>query len=280
MVPKQSLKIKSPAISVVMPAYNAEKYIGQAIDSILLQTFRGFELIIIDDASRDKTWEIIKKYQKKDKRIITLRNVKNLKLSKTLNIAIQKSRGTYIARMDADDWSYPYRLKKQFEFMEKHSSVGILGGTMEIMIENGAVIGKRSYPNDDKKIRNKIFWFSPFSHPLIMMRKPFLEKAGGYNPVFNPAEDYELYFRIGKISKFANLSDVLLKYRIVQKSMTTGSTKKMEQQTIKIRNMYAKSKQYNMRFIQKIYNSLHLLSIYTIPSGFKKHLFNYLRNTQ
>lgn len=280
MVSKKPINKKKPAVSVLMPAYNAEKYIGEAIDSILLQTFKNFELIIIDDASTDNTWRVIKSFLKKDKRIIAHKNKKNLKLSKTLNLAIEKSKGLYLARMDADDWSYPDRLEKQYEYMEKNNKVGILGGTMEITDNKGNIIGKRKYANIDKKLRGDIFWFSPFSHPLIMIRKSILEKAGNYNPIFNPAEDYELYFRIGKFSKFANISDILLRYRIVEESMTTGSTKKMELQTIKIRQLYSNSKQYNMNLVHKIYNNLHLVSIYIVPSKLKMLIFNFLRNSK
>lgn len=279
MVSKSPLKSKNPAISVLMPAYNAEKYISPAIESILSQTFSNFELILIDDYSTDSTWAIIRKFQKKDKRIIAMRNKKNLKLSTTLNLAIHIARGSYLARMDADDWSYPDRLEKQHKYMETHRSVGILGGSMEIIKEDGTLIGKREYEKDDKNIRQNIFWYSPFSHPLVMIRHSILKKIGFYNSQFNPAEDYELYFRIGSISKFANLSDVLLKYRIISKSMTTGSTKKMELQTIKIRNLYAHSKGYNMKIFQRIYNSMHLLSTYIVPSKLKMKLFNYLRNS-
>ncbi len=279
MVPKKPLKSKTPAISVIMPAYNAEKYIASAIDSILLQTFKDFELIIVDDSSTDKTWDIVKKYIK-GKRIIASRNNKNLKLSKTLNAAIEKSRGKYLARMDADDWSYPNRLDKQYKFMEKYKNVGIVGGQMEIVKEDGTSMGKRRYAKDDKSLRKNIFWFSPFSHPLIMIRKSILDRVGMYNPQFNPAEDYELYFRIGKISKFANLPETLLKYRVIAKSMTTGSTKKMELQTIKIRNMYANSKEYKMTHPQRIYNILQLISTHIVPSPLKMKIFNYLRNSR
>ena len=111
-----------------------------------------------------------------------------------------------------------------------------------------------------------------------MIRKSVLDKVGGYNHNFNPAEDYELYFRIGQVSKFANLSDVLLKYRIIKKSMTTGSTKKMELKTIQIRRMYGNTKGYQIHSFHKIYNAAHLLSLYIVPSQLKIWLFNFLRN--
>ena len=273
-----SKESSSPKISVLMPAYNAEKYIGEAIESILNQTYKEFELILIDDCSKDTTWKIIQKYAKKDKRIIPVRNTTNLKLSKTLNKGLTIAKGEYIARMDADDLSYPDRLGRQLSFMEKNPDVGIVGGVMEIIDEKGNYIGIRKYPLDDESIRKKIFFYSPFSHPLIMIRKSVLKKSKDYNTDFNPAEDYELYFRIGKFSKFANLPDLLLKYRIVSKSMTTGNTKNMELMTIKIRNIYKNENEYKIGMGEEVYNLLHYLSLYIIPSGFKIKLFNLLRN--
>src|SRR5438270_280343 len=117
------MKKNIPKISVIMPAYNAQKYISQAIESILNQTFKDFELIIIDDASQDNTAKIIGDFARKDNRIIYLRNKENLKLSKALNLGIKKAQGKYIARMDADDISLPDRLDKQFSFMEKHQEI-------------------------------------------------------------------------------------------------------------------------------------------------------------
>lgn len=271
--------MKNPLVSVLMPAYNAEKYIGEAIESILNQTYKNLELIIIDDCSTDDTWKIIQEYQKKDKRIIGVINNKNLKLSLTLNKGIQMAKGEYIARMDADDISTSDRIQNQVEFLEQNKEVGILGGIMEIIDTKGNYLGKRSYPQDDKLIRKKLFRYSPFSHPLIMIRKKILSKSGLYNDTFNPAEDYELYFRIGKFAKFANLPQVLLKYRIVPKSMTTGGTKKMEMQTIKIRDMYGKMSPYKMSLTDKIYNTLHFMSLFIVPSDIKIKMFNYLRNS-
>ena len=160
-----------------MPAFNAQEYITHAINSILCQTFKQFELIIIDDKSSDNTWKIIKSFTKKDKRIIAIRNKENVKLSKTLNIGIKEAKGTYIARMDADDWSYPDRLEKQLVFMENNPEIGIVGGTMEIVNVKGETISFRKYPLDDQKIRHKIFLYSQFCHPLIMIRKSILMKS-------------------------------------------------------------------------------------------------------
>lgn len=270
--------LDNPKISVLMPAYNAEKYIREAIESILNQTFKDFEFIIIDDCSTDKTLEIIQEYANKDSRIIVLKNEKNLKLSLTLNKGIDFCNSKYIARMDADDYSYPDRLEKQFNFMENNPEVGISGGSMNVCDQFLNIKFTRKYNLIDQEVRKYIFRYSPFSHPLVIIKKDVFAKVGKYNTDFNPAEDYELYFRIGEIYKFGNLKDTLLKYRIVEKSMTTGATKKMELQTIGIRNKY--SRDYNMSLVDKCYNAVHLLSIFLIPSKLKIYLFSLLRDSR
>lgn len=267
-----------PLISVLMPAYNAEKYISSAIESILNQSFKDFEFIIIDDCSIDITWKIIQKYTLKDKRIIALRNKKNIKSCYTLIKAMQLAKGRYIAIMDNDDISYPNRLEKQFEFLQIHPEVGIVGGVMEIIDKKGNHVAKRRYHLTDSNIRKYIFLYSPFSHPLVMIRKSVLDQVGYYNPKYAPADDYELYFRIGKISKFANLPDVLLKYRIVSSSITNSSTRVMELATITVRNIYRNIAPYRMTFIDKILTSIQYIGIYLLPSKIKIWLFNLLRN--
>lgn len=270
--------MKTPEISVLMPAYNAEKHIEEAVKSILNQTFKDFELIIIDDNSTDNTWQIIQKF-KSDKRVKLFRNEKNIKLSKTLNKAITLAKGRYLARMDADDISYPERLELQFNFMEKHPAVGIVGGTMDIISEDCQFIAKRMYHQTDNEIRKHIFRYSPYSHPLIMIRAAVLQQSGVYDNIYNPAEDYELYFRIGMYSKFANLKNTLLKYRIVNNSMTTGDTKRMELKTLEIRYKFQTMGPYKMNFLDHIYTKMHYVLIFLLPSSFRIWLFNQFRNS-
>jgi len=259
-----------------MPAYNAEKFIAEAIESILNQTFRDFEFVIIDDCSTDGTAKIIQKFAAKDSRIVFLQNEQNLKISKTLNRGIVIAKGKYIARMDADDWSYPNRLQKQFDFMEKNPEIGISGGAVDICDEKMTIAGRRNYNLSDSCIRKKIFRYNPFAHPAIIIRKDILQKSGLYDDDFNLAEDYELYFRIGKYAKFANLEDILLKYRFFSGSSTGKSTKKMELATIKARNKHLS--EYNMGFFDGLYKAVQYLSIFLIPAKLKIKLFNFFRS--
>src|SRR3989339_1795602 len=146
----------NPTISVVMPVYNSAKYLSSSIESILNQTFSNFELIIIDDGSTDSTSQIIKKYIKLDKRIITVKNKTNLGICNSLNTGLRLAKGKYIARMDGDDWSYPERLFKQIFFMESHPKTVICGGAIEVCDDNLRVKNQRHYPTSDKKVREKI----------------------------------------------------------------------------------------------------------------------------
>ncbi len=272
--------MNSVKLSVVMPACNAEQYISEAIESILYQTFKDFEFVIIDDASIDNTWTIIQKHARNDNRIIPLKNKDNLKLSRTLNKGIAVSKGKYIARMDADDISVKDRFQKQFDYMERNPEVGILGGTMELRDINNRIIGKRQYSLTDRQIRKMIYRYCPFCHPSIMIRKSVLDQAGGYDGKWNPAEDYDLYFRIGKYSRFANLEDILLRYRVIPMSMTTGLTNEMYFKTLNIRKKYSNDDFYKMSLFDKVYTFLQRIAIYILPIRFKIWLFHVFRDSR
>jgi glycosyltransferase involved in cell wall biosynthesis len=268
---------EKPAISVLMPAYNTEKYIATAIESILNQTFSNFELIIIDDCSKDKTWEIIKEYEKRDERLRSYKNDQNLKISKTLNKAISLAKGKYLVRMDADDWSYPDRLHKQFLFMEMNENIVISGSSIDICTEELVEKNKRNYHLNDKVIRSKIFRYSPFCHPSIICKKDAMLYIGGYDVNLYDAEDYDMYFRIGKLGEFANLSEILLKLRTSPSSVSQRNARRQEKLTLQIRKKAVKEYGYKMSFFDKVYYALQFISMYIIPQKYKFHIFNYFR---
>jgi len=263
-----------------MAAYNGENYIAGAIKSILNQSFRDFELIIVDDASTDGTWKVAKSYKSKDRRIVLLKNEINIGSSRTMTIALRLSRGRYVAVMDNDDYSYPNRLKKQFDFLEKNTGVGVIGGSIKIISEDGTYVGKRKYHLQDSAIRKHIFRFSPFAHPSVMFRKSVLDKVGYYNTKYAPADDYELYFRIGAVSELANLPEVLVTYRAQTYSITNVSTKLMQLNTIKVRRFYNGKLGYKMNVVDEIITALQCMAIYLIPRKILLRIFNMLRNSK
>lgn len=268
-----------PKVSVITPAYNAEKYIAQAIESILNQTFKDFEYIIIDDCSTDSTWKIIQEYAKEDARIIALKNEKNLGIAGNRNKGTQIALGKYIIWQDADDISMLTRIEKQFRFMEENSEVGIAGSYMLFFSEIGDS-GVRKYLPDDVGLRKTVFRYSPVAQPSAIVRKKCLDEFGPYDLEMPPAEDLDMSFKIGSKYKFANLQEALVKYRENPGSATFTKLKRIELNTIKIRKKYSKGYGYKMSITDNIYNFLQYLSIYIIPPKIKIELFNLIRNSR
>lgn len=266
-----------PLVSVILPVYNAERFLRQAIESILNQTYQNLELVIVNDCSKDESLKIIKEFAELDSRVLVETNPENLKLSKTLNRAIGLSSGKYLARMDADDISDPSRIEKQVKLMEQNPDVVVIGCDILIIDEEDCHIGFRKYYAIDNEIRKWLFFFSPFCHPAIMIRREAIDKVGGYDNCFNPAEDYELYFRLGMVGKFMNITEPLFSYRIVGNSMTHGNPLNMEKKTIEIREKYGNHGFYHMSVAAKIYNFIHRFSLSFISPIVRVKLYKLIR---
>ena len=195
-----------------MPAYNAEKYVAEALQSILDQTFKEFELIIIDDCSSDKTSQIIHSFS--DPRIILLKNSKKLGVAASLNLGIASAKGEYIARMDADDISLPRRLENQLEYMDKHPKIGISGAFAKII---STPQNRKTWkqPINDSEIKALMLFSCPLLHPTVIFRKKTLDEYNlRYNENYQSAQDYELWSRAIDYVTFGNLPKVVLRYRV------------------------------------------------------------------
>ncbi len=200
-----------PKVSVLMTAYNSEQYIAEAIDSILCQTFKNFEFIIINDGSKDNTVKIIKSF--KDPRIILVDNKKNQGLIAVLNQGLDICKGEYIARMDSDDISFPERFAKQVEFMDKNPDVGVLG-TMGYIWDMSDVNKSYIYAKKPEMTFMDILGRHRPDHPTTMIRRSVIEKYGfRYDKDYKCCEDYELWSRMIHVTKIANLQEVLFKHR-------------------------------------------------------------------
>lgn len=269
--------MKRVNISVLMPVYNAEKYLKTSVESILNQTFGDFEFIVVDDGSTDGSWKILEDYKRKDKRIIALRNRYNLGTSKTLNRGLAVARGKYLVRMDADDWSYPDRLQRQYDYMEKHPEVGISGGTIEVCDKNLDTVYRRKYPLTNKDARKIIFCYSPFAHPATIWNTELMKRAGGYNENIPLSQDCELYFKIGKFAKFGNLKKTLLKLRTHSGSSSVSKDTLQEQYAIYARVKAIMEYGYPAAFIDKLYIFMRIVAMFFVPTKIKFWLFNFLR---
>ncbi|MGV3216514.1 glycosyltransferase family 2 protein [Clostridium perfringens] len=237
-------------VSVVMSVYNGEKYLKESIESILNQTYKNFEFIIINDGSSDGSERIINEYRKKDSRIKIINNIKNKGLIYSLNKGIEESSGKYIARMDADDIALTNRLEKQVEFMESNPEL-VMSGTEAYFFIDGLKLIKRKYNAiiDENKIKATLIFSSCFVHPTVIMRRDILiDNNLRYKEEYKHAEDYGLWCEISSKYKVSNLEEPLLKYRVVKNSITRQANKDME---------------YRRYIFKKIYNS------YLCELGFK-----------
>ena len=219
--------MNSRAVSVILPAYNCEKYIGKAIESVLQQTFTDFELIIINDGSTDKTEARI--HQFADPRIIYLQNPENKGLIYTLNRAIEVAKGNYIARMDSDDICVQERLVKQKEYLDQHPETAMVATTINFIDANGNDNGM--WPLDRKMIspaliRSKMPFENCIAHPSIMIRADILKKLK-YNPRQVNIEDYDLWLRmLNRGHVIGKINQPLLWYRMHDDSITHVHLKK------------------------------------------------------
>jgi glycosyltransferase involved in cell wall biosynthesis len=207
----------NPKITVLMPVYNGEKHLREAINSILNQTFSDFEFLIINDGSTDASVEIINSY--KDSRICLVHNEQNIKLIATLNKGLELARGEYIARFDCDDVSLPERLAKQVEFMDSHPEVGICGTWAETIGDVNGLVWV--YPTEPGRIKAQLLFNSCLPHSSVMLRKKVLRHYGlGYNSQYLHAEDWALWQKCSFLVPLSNVPEVLIKYRLSSASVS------------------------------------------------------------
>lgn len=207
--------MSSPLMTVLMPVYNAELFLREAMDSILHQTFTDFEFLIIDDGSTDSSTEIIQSYT--DPRIRFIKNERNLGISLTLNKGIELAKAELIARMDADDISYPDRLQKQYDYMAAHPECGMLSTWARVISQDKKFIRLERY-------RSNFYYYNLtfecwIYHPTIVFTKTAVKAAGMYSMPYS--EDYDLFWQIARRYKIANLAEPLVDYRLSPTSLNT-----------------------------------------------------------
>lgn len=212
---------KQPQVTVILPVYNGEKYLTEAIESILNQSYKNFELIIINDGSHDKSLLIAEKF--KDKRIRIYNQKHNQGLAKTLNFGINLAKGKYIARQDQDDFSYPERLKKEVDYLNKNPKCGLIGTWAEIWKGKNKDTNRfLKHPATNDLLQLFLLFNNPFVHSSVIIRKKALNEIGLYSTdkEREPPEDYELWSRIAQKYDLANIPEILHAYRETPKSMS------------------------------------------------------------
>lgn len=206
-------------VSVIMAAYNAETYIEEAIRSVLNQTFKDFELIVVNDGSEDQTLNVIKSIP--DKRIKII-NLDNSGAANARNSGIRSSKGEYIAILDADDVALPDRLQKQVDFLDASLEYGIVGGNASVIDKDGMFVTNTNQTLDWHSIKMKLP-ASPFIHSTVMFRSSLIKTIGFY-PDISTSEDALFFLKISKVSKMINLQDCLINYRLLPSALSRRST--------------------------------------------------------
>lgn len=205
-------------VSVIMSVYNGERFLREAVESILNQTFTDFEFIIVNDGSTDGTLEILESYR--DERIILI-NQDNMGLTKALNNGFALAKGKYVARQDADDLSKPTRLEKQVAFMEDNQAVGLLSTRFEFIDQDGQVTGPCYVVLDNKLLQARLIDINQFCHGAAMIRKEALLEVGAFREFFKYAQDHDLWLRIAEKYELANLPDFLFQYRDLESAISS-----------------------------------------------------------
>jgi len=271
-------KVKKPVVSVYMPVFNAATYLPEAIESILSQSFTQFEFIIIDDASTDKSWKVIQKYARLDKRIRAFRNKLNLGVSLSSNIAISMARGKFLARMDADDISSLDRLEKQVKFFSQNQQSILLGGQCAIINESNQIIGFKSFPLSPHKVLiDMLFWAVPVQQGFMMINLKKLPKNfSWYQANQSSAEEIDLFFKLGKYGEFANLPENLYFYRQLPNSLSHRNPKSTFFLTLQSRFIALKNG-YRPSLLAIIINLAQIIAVLVLPNRFIYSLWYFVR---
>ena len=211
-----------------MPAYNAERFVREAIESVLAQTFRDFELLFLDDGSTDQTASLAQEWARKDPRIRFLQRT-HRGLVPILNEACELAQGSYIARLDADDAAFPDRLERQVAFLDDNPQVALLGGAMRLMNAEGKHVRDAIPPLEYSMLRDELGRYNCFFHSSVMFRKSVWQSLRGYRQTLLHSEDYDLWLRMAENHEVRNLPWFMGRYR-----MHTGQISRLqrEQQVI------------------------------------------------
>ena len=207
-----------PKLTVLMTVFNGERYLKECIDSVLNQTFKDFEFLIIDDCSTDSSIDIINSY--KDKRIRVIENQKNLSQVKSLNMGLDEASGEYVARIDQDDLMIENRLERQLDFLNKRPDIAVVGTWGEVMDARGQVFERSRLPIRQEEIIGSVLFCGYFlMHPSVMFRKDSVVSAGKYKESLSLSEDFDLWARLLlKGYKLANIPEFLIRFRYHKKS--------------------------------------------------------------
>jgi glycosyltransferase involved in cell wall biosynthesis len=234
--------MSNPAVSVLMSVYNCAAYLADAVRSILAQTFRDFEFLIVDDGSTDRSGPLLAEFAAADERI-RLVSRPNTGITRALNEMIERSNGKYLARMDADDIAVPHRFARQVEYLDAHPECVCVGSRVLLIDPYGSPVAETAHNLAHEAIDHELLTDSGWAmvHPTVMMRRDAVVAVGGYNERWKHCEDHDLFLRLAERGKVANLPDVLLRYRRHYGSINyTGASEQAAQKETLLREAHTR----------------------------------------
>ncbi|MFC1710189.1 glycosyltransferase [Patescibacteria group bacterium] len=279
------MKNKMPKVSVYMPVYNAGSFLVDAIESVLGQTYKNIEFIIVDDASSDSSWKIIQKYKKKYPKIIKAVGLKkNVGMGGDAagNVAFKLAKGEFVARIDADDIAVPDRIEKQVEYMKSNPDCVLLGSNAYVINKNGRIVGSKEVPTKFGDIYEDAFVFNPIIHPTTMVRKSKINRKSLYKIKYQANNDYLTFIElIAKRKGVANLPDKLMYYRIHDSndSLTYVKSRFLNSLRIRYKAVFEYGYRPTVKSIVKLIAQVcvililperAILSLYMVVKGIKK----------
>ncbi len=253
-----SIMTKAPTISILMPFYNAELYLREALDGLIAQTWTDWECILIDDASTDNSARITEEYLD-DLRIIFIKNQENLGIVKNLNHALSLARGTYIARMDGDDISRPDRLMQQYQYLIAHPEIDFVGGAIEVIDAHGKHIEIIKKPTDPDVVRERIWYDLTVWHTVVLARRSLYDTIGGYRETYQYVEDVDWTYRaLFGGHRGSNIESVVASYRRYPQNSDQYSRLKAKKSFALKKEM---RERYHLKLRPKEYISIYVLLV-------------------
>jgi len=272
-----------PLISVIMPVHNGEIFVENAIKSVLGQTYNNFEFIIVDDGSIDQTLSILNKMAQSDQRIKLIKNEKSYGIGYSLNRAIKKSQGLYIARMDADDIMAPSRLEEEINFLINNPKVVVVGSYMKEIDENQTIIGQRLVPLNHKEIYHMMYFSMAIQNPTSMINKALIPKNFGWNEpegIKYGCDDLDLLFKLLQFGEFGNISKFLMFYRIHKSNLSLSNIKKTFREAKQIRIRAIKNYHYHPTFKGKLMMLIQSIFVFLLPSKYLYLTYKLFKNIE
>lgn len=258
---------KRPLVSVIMPVYNGFSFVAEAIESVLNQTYKNLEFVIVNDGSTDNTLRVIKHF--KDlypRKIKVISYIKNQGESAAANIGFAASKGEFIARMDADDICHQERIEKQVDFMLFHPEIIVLGSQALVIDKNGKRVGRKTFPQDHKTIYRHYGFYHPMMHPSCMFRRSLLShKDHLWENNHEPNDDYYTLFGLLRFGKFANLPDELVAYRVHDKNKSLQKARAKVFSAMRVRKDAIRNFGYRPGVLAIMLNLAQLLGALILP---------------